>query len=203
MHNLDDLIHLQHEQLRHDKVAHSEILGLPMQRRITHMVLHFAKYTGALSQQLSDERFQQILIDALIIALASANSLNVSLPKRIADETGARSCSELARITSISSDNVKQKVFLGLASATGVMAKACESLDHLETYDFRGTLERQVTQVACLALAGVSALQMNFASMVRARWKGLEEKSIFSTFDESQNVEAVSTPVALVKTGSR
>jgi hypothetical protein len=200
MHQLNELIHLQQDQLRHDKLAHADILCLPLQQRITHMALHFAKYTGALSQQPSDEKFQQVLTDALIIALASANSLNIDLAKRITELAGASSLRELARTVRMSPDNAKEIAFLGLAAATGSIAKACESLDHLEKYDFRGTLEREVTQIALLVLAATATLQIDVGPLVRARWDAVERKSIFA--HDSPNRKAADGPVAGAKAGS-
>jgi hypothetical protein len=199
MHDLDELVSLQQEQLRHDQLAHADILCLPVQQRLTHMVLHFSKYTGALSQPLHDEKFQAILVDTLIIALATANALNVHLAKRIREETGASSFSELEHIMHIDRHHVRETVFLKLAFATGTMAKACESLDHLEAYDFRITLERQVIEVAFLVLAAATALRMNFGSMVRARWDAVERRSIFFSPGEVGNMY----PLPFLKTVSR
>lgn len=202
MNKLSELFSLQIEQRRHDEVAHSDILSLPTQRRITHMVLHFAKYVGALSQQPNDHAFQRVLVDALIIALASANSLNVNLSARIQETAKVRSYDELANLLSMTSINAKEKTFVGLAAATGVMAKACETLDHMESYDFRGTLEQRIIEITCLVLAALYALKQDFVSQIRARWEAVEKKSIFSFAENNQSVADSGTHFALVKAGS-
>jgi hypothetical protein len=50
-----DLRQLQVEQFSHDETYHREIARLPVQQRLTHMTLHFAKYVGRLLADDSDD----------------------------------------------------------------------------------------------------------------------------------------------------
>src|SRR6266481_907756 len=193
MSTLDDLINLQYEQIRHDELAHTDILSLSTKERVTHMTLHFAKYVGALFQNIDDQRFQQVLIDALIIALASANCLNVHLSERIKEMKGVRSFDELTRAISIDHHNVRDALLRQLAIATGSMAKACEALDHQERGDWRARLEQEVTQIACIVFCAAHVLKLNFTDQIRTRWRVVERRSIFYSLqngdrDESKNL---------------
>lgn len=198
MNKFEDLIRLQQEQLRHDKLVHRDILSLSAALRCKHMVLHFAKYVGALSQYPDDEKLHRVLVDTFIIAMSLANTLNVDLTARIREVHGVRSYDELAQRTRNTAANVPYETFVALAHATGDMAKACESLDHVEEFDVRGTLERGVVQVTCIVLAAFRMLGQDFFEQIRVRWEGIERKSIFSAIKENKNLEDTSVPVALV-----
>ena len=50
------LFELQVEQLKHDEKYHKEICSLSVQNRINHMSLHFAKYTGQISEMVYSEQ---------------------------------------------------------------------------------------------------------------------------------------------------
>ena len=129
---------VQFAQFEHDEKYHREISRLPMQSRLRHMALHFAKYAGRLHEGLNDATFKRTAIDALIIAISCANILNIDLSARELDG-GQLSRADFAR---------------GLTVAAGRMAAACERLDHLEDFPFRTAIAGEVIAVlqACLCL---------------------------------------------------
>ena|SRR5258706_10183973 len=202
MSNLDDLINLQYEQLQHDELAHTDILSLSTKERVTHMTLHFAKYVGALFQNVDDQRLQQVLLDALIITLASANCLNVNLSERVKEMKSVRSYDELARAMNIDHHNVREALLRHLAIATGSMAKACEALDHQERGDWRARLEQETTQIACIVFSAAHVLKLNFADQIRARWRAVEKRSIFYSLQNGDRNESKNL-VTFIKSGSR
>jgi hypothetical protein len=176
-----NLLELQRAQQRHDELAHRDILCLPMKDRIRHMVFHFAKYTGRLAElqtRRDDERFIATLVDTFIICLASANSLCINLSEKLAgprdnnfESTFVNSCEVIAEMPRI--------ILPYTARITGEMAKACESLDHLERFDYRETLERGMVDLTELSLSVARRLNLRLPELAQKRWRQVEQKSIF------------------------
>lgn len=186
MDSLTNLLVMQREQLDHDLRAHRDILALSTQSRLAHMTLHFAKYVGVLSGASDLATVQRVLVDALIIGLASANSLNVDLSKRIPEQCNVNSMNELTLSMSINGSNVHAATLRLMAIATGRMAKACESMDHMERYDCRGNLEREVVEISCIVLAAFKALAIDPSDLIRTRWRQVERKSIFANSNSTE-----------------
>ena len=169
---LNQLPELQLEQQRHDELAHRDILCLPVQDRIKHMVLHYAKYCGhlaAMSVAYDERRFVSTLVDTAIISLASANTLGMNLAEAV------RGKDEMAGVRR-AADNHTTSFFVGLARITGTMAKACESMDHLENFNYRGTLEESVTSIALLTFSVAVQNDLDLPALIRARWSRIERK---------------------------
>jgi hypothetical protein len=121
-----ELFELQVAQLKHDEFYHREIARLTMHARLNHMALHFAKYVGQLASAIeADDRrlIRQTVTDAFVIALSSANILNLSLGAAIPDANGCRSLGELGRALSRNDPLLRS-----LAVPTGQIARACEKL---------------------------------------------------------------------------
>ena len=78
----DDLARLQWEQFEHDEKYHREIARLTVQDRLKHMALHFAKYSGGLAAGPDEAELRRLVTDIFVIALSSANILNVRLADR-------------------------------------------------------------------------------------------------------------------------
>ena len=136
---LNTILAMQLDQQRHDDVAHQDILALPVHQRITHMVLHFAKYTGRfLNVSKTDDLLVRLLVDTAIIALSSANILRLRLDKQLEPTVPDVYDASLMTIGAALATEQQLDVDLNgpigqsLALHTGAMAKACEALDHLE-----------------------------------------------------------------------
>ncbi len=176
---IDHFSELQTEQQRHDDLAHRDILCLPVQDRIRHMVLHFAKYCGHLAdiQNVYNEaRFTSTLVDTTIICLASANSLSIKLADSIQDQVSRSDRTTKFKAQAGISQELSTEFFVQLSKVTGTMAKACESLDHLESFDYRGTLERGVITIASLSAMVADRARIDLPTLVRARWERIERK---------------------------
>ncbi|PXW76461.1 hypothetical protein C7451_105236 [Blastomonas natatoria] len=104
------------------------------------MALHFAKYAGRLQEDSSNLTFKKVATDSLIIAISSANILNIDLT------TEGLDCA--------SSDSAREGFAKRLAIAAGRMAGACERLDHLEDFPFRAAITAEVLSIlrACIDL---------------------------------------------------
>jgi len=186
----NELFQLQIEQKKHDELCHRDILCLPVQRRITHMSLHFAKYTGHIAQLENEdnEKLINTLIDSIIICLASANCLNINLSEMITfgDVLGRRNINDLdkafyAKYHQYVDNNLIGFLLKKYAFHSGNIAKACESLDHLEPYDFRLNIEKEVIELTELSLLYLAKLDVDTMFLVKQRWKFVENKSIFSS----------------------
>ncbi len=176
---IDQFSSLQTEQQRHDDLAHRDILCLPVQDRIRHMVLHFAKYCGHLAdiQNIHNEaRFTSTLVDTTIICLASANSLSIKLADSVHDQASRSDWTTKFKARTGISQELSTEFFVQLSKVTGTMAKACESLDHLEGFDYRGTLERGVVAIASLSVMVADRAGIDLPALVRARWEQIERK---------------------------
>lgn len=183
----NELAKLQSLQHFHDENYHQDIWCLPFNDRIKHMVLHFSKYTGKfiLAEEDQDRALLiATLIDTWIITLSSANMLNVMLSSLLklenANDPNLRRVGR-SFITSVfvSSKDPHLMAVCQLGKITGRMAKACESLDHIEAFDSRGTLEKGVFDTAKLCLALAALLNLDLIPLVHARWGEIESKSIF------------------------
>lgn len=85
----EQLLSLQWAQLKHDELYHREITLLSVADRMKHFALHMVKYLGYFAEatDLGDNgRFERTLVDAFIIALASANTLNLDLGKALGSQ---------------------------------------------------------------------------------------------------------------------
>lgn len=170
---------LQYEQQQHDEIAHRDILALPLDRRLTHMVLHFAKYSGRLFRDEMQERekLERVIVDTAVICLASANALGIRLADRTSEYSkGGRHGWGARPLHDRDVGSIARWLGMGLALETAEMAKACESLDHLEDFPFRRTIECGVVEIAGLAVAAANAAQINVVERVRQRWAGIEGK---------------------------
>ena len=155
-----DLRQLQAQQFQHDETYHREIARLPVQRRLTHMTLHFAKYCGRLADSNVNE--QLTVVDIFVIALSSANILGFVLAEP--GRTGKQ--------------RVSRKVFeRDLTIAMGRMSAACEKLDHLEDFPFRSVLRDSVKDIAKVTMAYAENRGWNLKTMVMARLEGVRSRA--------------------------
>jgi len=188
-----ELLQMQLAQKRHDEISHRDILSLRVQERITHMTLHFAKYCGLLAdaRTLPDlEKMKATIVDAFIILLASANCLNkrvtdlMPLPSEMNASSLANTAALLARDSGWTVPIAYDRAVIEMVKITGRMAKACESMDHLEAFDYRGVLESELGKMARTLLVFSFFLSLDLRDRVRLRWSRIEEKDIFSASGE-------------------
>jgi hypothetical protein len=184
---LNQLEEIQWKQLRHDENYHKEIWLLTVQQRITHMTLHLSKYgskliRAAFSQEIST--IQKNAVDALIIVFSSANIFNAIIPRFALSE---RELSE-ENITSLAAHsfhtykfkNLPQQVFLALevSDCTGRLCKVVESLDHLETLNYREDILKNLALLfkALLALCH-STNASDITKLIEDRLYQVEQKN--------------------------
>ena len=177
--NSQILATLQSEQQIHDAKSHWDIVILPTHSRLRHLVLHFAKYVGKLAVA-SEERevnASSTVVDVAIISLAIANSLNIDLSGYL--KTSSERRDDKGGHHSEDDRQLASSFFLALAIATGRMAKALESLDHLESYAFRSTIETEVGRVFSFCVEHSEELKLDLVKSIRQRWNAVEGSRIF------------------------
>jgi hypothetical protein len=172
---LDFLPQLQAGQLRHDTVAHQDILHLILPRRLTHFTLHLAKYQAGLHGSLipaASPTRQRLITDSMIIVLAAANGMKVDLRARISQSsTGSVFEANRTRTSTSLTDLVN-----GYIQSVGRMAKACEALDHLEDFPVRQVLELSVIELA-LTVGAISQVDgLDLKASVEKRWYEIEQE---------------------------
>jgi hypothetical protein len=175
------LFALQVAQQKHDEFYHREIARLTVHARLNHMALHFAKYVGQLATAIEgDDRrlIRRTITDAFVIALSSANTLNLSLGAAIPYAGNAKSVAELGG-TLPNDGNRTNRLLLSFAVPTGQIARACEKLDHVEGFPFRETIVEGVVALCQGSIVAAHNYDFDLPSSVRERFAEIEPKYIF------------------------
>lgn len=190
MSNSNGLLELQKRQQEHDKGHHRDIYSLSYPGRMNHYVLHFSKYVGRLAQDYTDddmqrEQIQKTLADSFIVALASANTLNLDLQNQLEQMFGleADTVSEWSEQldpaeSSMNLDEVQDWLFNRMAIPAGRMANAMESLDHMESMPFRDLLEEETVEIVSDILIAAENIEVDLPELLDERWNKIEEESI-------------------------
>jgi hypothetical protein len=190
----EQLFKLQTDQLNHDELFHKEITRLTIHQRLSHMALHFAKYSGKICNSILNSLDEQILrktiIDSFIIAITCANTLNFRLSDKLisSGEQNYSSLSDLGYgIAKRLGIDTQDPLWLvkSFPVAAGEFAKACESIDHLESYKYRESIIDSVVKICSLMISAASYLKIDLVSEVPLRLNEVKKKSIF--FDYYMN----------------
>jgi hypothetical protein len=169
---LNDLSDWQARQHKHDVAAHAQVLSWPTFRQVTHFALHFAKYQGILVNAVRNEDKKtrhRVIVDSFIIALASANTLGMKLAEWRQSPTSK----------SVSKHSSYGALLVAYVSTVGRIAKACEALDHSESYPSWAVLEESVTALMGVICAFAAHEGLDLSSLVARRWAEVEGKAEF------------------------
>lgn len=162
---LDWLKTFQWLQYQHDEKYHAEISRLSVPQRMAHLVLHLTKYTSDLLYRSMNARLFQAdtkrLTDCVIISTSMLNTLNIDMQKLLP----VRSFSNNEKwypgknLGQFLVSNYQYPEPLGepvggsfmammilMHRQVGEMAKAVETLDHLEDYPSREKLSKAVVE---------------------------------------------------------
>ncbi|QND64709.1 hypothetical protein HB777_13000 [Mesorhizobium loti] len=172
----DFVYELQLEQLRHDERFHKDVVILPLAERVKHMALHNAKYVAYFFEAADADRFAAVLTDAFIITLATANTINQDLGKAVAEEWA--SISGLGEVP-IRLPEGQSTFIRSFAISTGLLAKACESWDHLEMAPFNTMMRESNLALFRLVVGYAAGLKLDLVERYRNRLRFIERRSIF------------------------
>lgn len=179
------LLALQWAQLKHDEAYHKDVVILPLAQRIKHMALHNAKYTAYFLEAADagdEDRLTRTLVDAFIIALASANTLNQDLGQELGDLGSALSFQNLGDTLATGLPRDPQdRLWLvrQFARHTGKLAKICESWDHLEPVPFREGMKSCNLALLKAVVAEAGARGLDLPMAYKSRIRDVETRSIF------------------------
>lgn len=180
------LLELQWRQLKHDESYHKDVVFLPLALHLKHLTLHNAKYTAYLFEaaESCDSVLKiRTLVDAFAIVLAIGNTLNQNLGQDL-DETDAQGLSFVEfghQLALRLKGNQSDPYWAGrkFALYTGRLAKACESLDHLEGLPFRETIKSSNVELLKVVIAEASVSSVDLVVAYEARMREVEGRSIF------------------------
>jgi len=190
----NQLYSLQLRQLEHDEKYHKDVVILPLAERIKHMALHYAKYVAYFIDavdQNDDMRMSGILTDTFIISLATANTLNQSIGANLKD----RDAMDLQQLGIMFSNElgIKSEDDFGFVKAfareTGLLAKTCESWDHLESVSFRDLMLQSNLAIFKIVVAESAIRELNLVEFYNARLRVIETRSIFDRTFRNYNEE--------------
>lgn len=150
---------LQAEQHWHDVENHFDVVSLHRIDRLKHYALHYSKYAGRLARgEAEPKSTEQTLIDALLVCLSSANTLNQDI------SDAANTPPEVAGLEK-------------LADAAGRFADACEKVDHLE--DFIELAKSANIDVMRWIIGGLKFLKLDMPQLIEARREQLSQRQVY------------------------
>jgi hypothetical protein len=187
------LFRLQREQLEHDQKFHREIAQLSLHARLNHMALHFCKYTGQLADICANGDTngmrQRTITDSFIISLCCANALNILLEDHT-EGAYLENFNDLQGMGRYLAKRLYSQAQFGDAWAltsyavqAGHMARACEKIDHLESFPFREVIVNSVVDLFRIALIYAALNEIDPEESVPARRQEVRRRSIFSDMD--------------------
>jgi hypothetical protein len=168
--SLADFDWLQGEQLRHDSLAHADIMRLPMPRQLVHWTLCLAKYQGSLLKALQShdgEAVQRLITDSFITLLAIANALGRSLRN-----TGASRPFSLSRL------RTSEEVMSAYVEVVGEMSKACEAFDGNENFPSHTVLDASVTTLIRVVIDLANLSEIALVETIPHRWNQVERNAL-------------------------
>jgi hypothetical protein len=194
----EQFLKLQWAQLKHDESYHKDVVIMPLAERIKHMALHNAKYTAYFFDAIDetgDAKLTKTLVDAFVIVLACANTLNQDIGVDLGAEAEKRVSFQSLGATlgeTIGRDEADRYWFVrNFARHTGRLAKVCESWDHMESIVFRDEMRQCNLELLRIILAEAGARQLDLAESYRSRMRQVEGRSIFDKlFQEGAGGEA-------------
>ena len=185
---------IQVAQWKHDERYHRDITILPVQVRLKHMALHMSKYAGQIAAAVRQENsilLKRSLVDIFIIGVAAANTLGLRLSKILSAEEVCigQHLSELAQYLTAAQPQGESDTDLvfRVAESAGRLAKACESLDHLEPYPYRETIQFCIAELISISLTASHQRGMDLDAEATERLRRVEEKHLFYSEITSTN----------------
>ena len=177
-------IQMQQLQAQHDTKYHQDIAVLDTQSRLRHLTLHFGKYSGRLARARDLEegklrsQLEKTLTDTFIIALSAANVLNLNLDEIMKKNVGSSLISEYPTDSITSLEKIREKTMYGLVIGQSDLAKALESMDHVEEGTHRTILESGVIEITKTVLKGSKMMKMDLVNETLSRWEYVEKNRI-------------------------
>jgi hypothetical protein len=153
----------QISQQTHDLKNHFEIISMSKSDRLKHYGLHFAKYVGRLYRGGKEKKtITRTLTDAFLIALSSANTLNINASENIVI------------------DDVIALDFEYFADWVGVYCDGCEKIDHFE--ESRVMLVESNQKIINWIMSSSMMIQYDLSASTLARRDELARRLVYNEF---------------------
>lgn len=136
----NDIIDLMFYQYLHDKNYHHDIYVLNRKARLNHLVHHLHKYNNAGIKPAF------WLEDMLACILSMAGTMNLHLDK----ELGNLFHTEVKVINDITPLYATEIIYAKIDEYLRLLSKTMESLDHVENFDFNGSLRVAISNLFIL-----------------------------------------------------
>lgn len=146
---------LRQRQKAHDDEYHQDILVLGTVNRAKHLVLHFVKYISNIECSSDRTVLRKNLADIMICVLSMSNLLNLDLG------------------THLGCDDTLLKII-------GKMAKACESLDHVEDFPSHKVIVEETNKLFSKIIKLTQENDFDIEEIISMRWEEIENKFHFS-----------------------
>lgn len=180
------LRNLQARQREHDIRAHQDIYYLSYPDRMKHLSFHVAKYAGRLAvRNISDAEFARTLVDAFIISLSAADVLRIDFSDALNNKVKIDQCPSLVdfglalRDQDHKAEGLSDWYFRKIAYIAGRMAKACESLDHMEPIPYREVLSEAAIDLCQVTIIAAAIRSLDLLAATGERWEIIEAQRIF------------------------
>lgn len=179
---------LQLEQKKHDEKFHADIYYLSYPARMTHFVLHFSKYVGRLAEikkgdSKAKERLTQTLADTFIVALSASDVLNIDFDDKMTELFGKPESHDIAgwaemidNGAKLTQETLPEWWMDRMAVPTGKMAKALESLDHMEPVNVRVLLTDGLLEILVALIIAAKYLKVDLKTATLERWAEIAKR---------------------------
>jgi hypothetical protein len=184
----DKLLHMQWRQLNHDQLYHREIARLSVGDKMKHMTLHLSKYLGNLveaAEANDNPRIEREIVDAVIIVTAAANTVNLNFARAlgaIVDQAGSFRELGLSVSSEGRSGDPYRWLINQLAIKIGRLAKATESLDHVEAYPFRERMQEYLIDLYKILISEAALRQLDIEARIEGRLDSIRSRHVFDRF---------------------
>lgn len=136
-----------------------------------------------MAENRDDALLQRTLVDAFIIVLASANTLQLDLGQALAGAGSvAKNLEDLGMQLAQTHERTTSDIhwlLRTIGQRTGCLAKACESLDHIEDYSFKRSMAKSVRDLCEIVVIEASLRGIDLCEEAAQRHHGIEEQHIF------------------------
>jgi hypothetical protein len=179
-----------------------DILNLSPADKMKHMGLHVAKYVGYALEALEDneaDRLERSLTDCFIVCLAAANAINFDLGQQLVESLGYDH-QDLIRVGMDLGKRMQRKdtdgmwIVREMTRYSGRLAKACESVDHMESFPFREAMGDNLVALLKVILAEAAGRRIDLVGTSMTRHAGVEKRNILKEFVAGARASQWPTP---------
>jgi len=189
-------------QRKHDENFHRDIFYLSPQERLEHTAFHFGQYSARIARAVKaiqagrSSEYNQLpktLTDSFLMILSAGELFNLDLEaslrkrlkfggktgklKDLVAETRTKESRHHPWLETRSNEEQLIGLLLDISDISGVLHKACDSLDHIEGLN-REEVSNAILDLLVILLLAADLRKVNLAKTAIARWKEIERVRI-------------------------